>query len=208
MADNQTVIIMKNVILTHNELQVNLFLAVSYGLSLRELPYGPKAKPRFIVWDTEAHGFLWRVVEHDKMEGCAVSGETLFRYFISKDVCQMNDVRLGVTIGYLKDQAEEFLKGFYEYLENYWPETSTQSAREKNAALDSPVDHAGYKSLKEKPEKSRVDDSFLIDVDGKRKNFTVGFYDTLNNDWNTESGDKVDLEHGKWCYLPLAKYDK
>lgn len=38
----------------------------------------------------------------------------------------------------------------------------------------------------------------LIDLDGRKRNFTLGSYDTLNKHWITQSGDDVDMKHGVW----------
>lgn len=53
-------------------------------------------------------------------------------------------------------------------------------------------------------------DNVLIDLDGWRKDFAIGWYDHDNKEWMFHQEDKslLDLNHMKWTYLPLAKYDK
>lgn len=102
---------MKNVILTHNELQLNLFYAVSYGLMCQQ-----PGKNLHIIPDVLEREFQWRVVRHKTKESSAVSGETLFYYQINKGDYQMNDIRIGVTCSYLKEQAEKFLSEFQNYI--------------------------------------------------------------------------------------------
>lgn len=53
-------------------------------------------------------------------------------------------------------------------------------------------------------------DNVLIDLDGWRKDFAIGWYDHDNKEWMFHQEDKslLDLKHMKWTYLPLAKYDK
>lgn len=54
-------------------------------------------------------------------------------------------------------------------------------------------------------------DDVLIDIDGYRKHFSIGYYDYDNKRWfirDEESRPDLDLEHMSWTYLPLAKYDK
>lgn len=95
---------MKNVILTHNELQLNLFYAVSYGLQCQQ-----PGKNLHIIPEVLERDFQWKVVRHKTRESCAVAGENVFFYQINKGAYQMNDVRLGVTIQYLREEAEKFL---------------------------------------------------------------------------------------------------
>lgn len=53
-------------------------------------------------------------------------------------------------------------------------------------------------------------DDVLIDYDGHRKHFTVGWYDHDEKRWmfREEDTSLLELEHMKWTYLNLAKYDK
>lgn len=46
----------------------------------------------------------------------------------------------------------------------------------------------------------------LIDIDGWRKKFRIGYYDMDNKMWLlVESTDKIDLDHMRWTELPLNK---
>jgi hypothetical protein len=94
---------MKNVILTHKELQLNLFLAVTYGLQNHD--FGPNLH---LVYEITERDFVWKVVEH-------ATGKPLFYCYINKGDYQMNDLRLGVTVCYIRDQAETFLSDFNKF---------------------------------------------------------------------------------------------
>lgn len=51
-------------------------------------------------------------------------------------------------------------------------------------------------------------DDVLIDLDGSRESYRVGWYDFENQTWRLHDLDSaIEEEHAKWCYLPLAKYD-
>lgn len=53
-------------------------------------------------------------------------------------------------------------------------------------------------------------DDYLIDVDGYRKHFTIGFYDHDDKRWILHDDDlrsSFVLEHMTWQRLPLTKYD-
>lgn len=122
---------MKNVILTHKELQLNLFLAFSYGL-MQQQP----SQDLHIVADLKEEGhFEWGVYRHHQLMGCADDGELVFNKCINKGAYQMNDVRLGVTIDYLRDQANEFLKDLKEYLQS-------EARNVKQPILDVPASYS------------------------------------------------------------------
>lgn len=110
MADNQRCTIMKNVILTHNELQLNLFYAVSYGLMCQS-----PGKNLHIIPEVLEREFQWKVVQHPTRESSGVVGKPIFYFQINKGEYQMNDIRLGVTVSYLKEQAEKFLEEFKDF---------------------------------------------------------------------------------------------
>lgn len=106
---------MKNVILTHKELQLNLFIAYTYGLSKKEL--GDDLIITYEITDTD---FIWKVVKRTQdlqitLDGNVVEGKPLFFHHINKGEYRMNDVRLGVTVSYLEEQAIEFLSDFEKY---------------------------------------------------------------------------------------------
>jgi len=52
-------------------------------------------------------------------------------------------------------------------------------------------------------------DTVLIDIDGNRKWFVLGWYDFEYNKWShsSDTNDEITI-HMRWTYLPLAKYDK
>lgn len=55
-----------------------------------------------------------------------------------------------------------------------------------------------------------LSDYVLIDTDGKRENFFVGYYDFSIKHWDIRGRDseEIDLEHMRWTFLNLAKYEK
>lgn len=53
-------------------------------------------------------------------------------------------------------------------------------------------------------------DDYLIDLDGYRTLYAIGFFDHANARWIIHDADKrtlFELEHMTWQRLPLAKYD-
>lgn len=109
---------MKSVILTHKELQLNLFLAVTYGLQNHNFGEGKQ-----LVWDITETDYVWKVVEHPTRESAAVAGKPVFFGYINKGDYQMNDIRLGVTTSHIRDKAEKFLEDYHEYLKGV-PQTT------------------------------------------------------------------------------------
>lgn len=52
-------------------------------------------------------------------------------------------------------------------------------------------------------------DDVIIDLDGYRETFRVGWYDFENQAWRLHDLDSaVEEDNAKWSYLPLNKYDK
>lgn len=103
---------MKNVILTHNELQLNLFWAFTDGLKFKTLGLNLNLHGEVLERD-----YAWIVTEHPQIEGSAVQGKQIFQYRINKGDYQMNDIRIGVTVSYLRDQGEKFLSEFSDFME-------------------------------------------------------------------------------------------
>lgn len=75
-----------------------------------------------------------------------------------------------------------------------------------------------WHTSKEKPKErlhpngiaAEMSEDVLIDVDGNRKTFRVGFYDidfeTKGGTWTLYDEDEtIDLDHMKWTELPLNK---
>lgn len=61
-------------------------------------------------------------------------------------------------------------------------------------------------------ERQGYSDDVLIDLDGHRKDYAIGWYDFDTKEWALDSEkftqDDIDHEHMSWRRLPLAKYDK
>lgn len=106
---------MKNVILTHKELQLNLFIAYTFGLSKKDL--GDDLIITYEITDTD---FIWKVVKRTQdlqitLDGKVIEGKPLFFHHINKEEYRMNDLRLGVICAYLEEHAIEFLSDFDKY---------------------------------------------------------------------------------------------
>lgn len=51
-------------------------------------------------------------------------------------------------------------------------------------------------------------DRVLIDLEGDRTEFIIGYYDFIEKDWWDDNGGGIIVdENMRWMYLPLAKYD-
>lgn len=110
MADNQTGSIMKNVILTHKELQLNLFYCFIEGLrSGFDIPgyhvSGQDCSDHFTFE-------LWQSANG------SVDGKEILRHLINKGAYQLNDVRLGVTSAHFRDESKQFKKLVREFMES------------------------------------------------------------------------------------------
>jgi hypothetical protein len=200
---------MKNVIVSHNELQLNLFHAVTYGLQNHD--FGPGL---FLVSDITEREYVWKVMKHTKREGAAVAGQTVFYGYINKGDFQMNDMRLGVTVCYIRDEAEKFLKNFQEYQNaNYAPKTQEEvDTIERIAGNQQSAEHllfTNWHTSKEIPEVDTKEEDLteyvLIDPDGYRTDFTIGYYNTGSKEWVSREGKSIDVDHMKWTELPLDK---
>lgn len=95
---------MKNVILTHKELQLNLFHAVSFVL---DIIIKKMSKSFILTYPHSDNGFVWEVYHTDTR-----NSHLIYSFKIDREEYQMNDLRLGVTIGYLREQAIIFLDKF------------------------------------------------------------------------------------------------
>lgn len=118
---------MKNVILTHNELQMNLFAAFAEGVCEGfQLPKG-----YFLKWIDDERFF--------NLQLCDSNANKLFSYPIGKGEYQMNDVRLGVRVTYLKWQGQEFVRGVEEWFNEKhrkeFPITATDPPNSINYSL-------------------------------------------------------------------------
>lgn len=204
---------MKNVIVSHNELQLNMFLAVTYGLQNHD--FGPNL---FLVNDITEREYVWKVMKSEKREGSAF-GQPVFYGYINKGDFQMNDLRMGVTVCYIRDEAEKFLNNFREYQKaNYVPknqeeaDTVSRIAGETGPAKpDADYAFSPFKNW-HKPEEIPVNgteyesEQVLIDVNGNRNQFAIGYYDKKDKDWVVyHSTEYLELEHMKWTYLPIQR---
>src|SRR5688572_11486776 len=91
MAVNQTRVIMKNVILTHKELQMSIFMAFADGFCKGfQVPKG-----YFLTWGDDGKCFN---LEFWKAATLAENGDgyEILKYGFNKGYNEMNDVRLGV----------------------------------------------------------------------------------------------------------------
>lgn len=84
-----------------------------------------------------------------------------------------------------------------------------RQAKELSESKDSPFNHGGWNNYDETPEGNFPDGySFdvLIDLNGNRKDFRVGWYDFDKKEWMFHVSDvsALEIEHLKWTYLPLG----
>jgi hypothetical protein len=92
---------MKNLLITHKEVQLQLFLAISYGIMKHFPGY-------IIVADNLERDFQWRLVDADVPSGAAFKDGLVF-YQIDKGCSAMNDIRIGVTVDHLREHADTFI---------------------------------------------------------------------------------------------------
>lgn len=100
---------MKNLIITHNEIQSNLFFAVTGGM--QAMFDGKYA----INGESKEREYEWKVTRSDKMESSALL-PPLYYYQINKGAYEMNDIRIGVTSAYIRDHAKQFMADFRKFL--------------------------------------------------------------------------------------------
>lgn len=96
---------MRNVILTHKELQFNLFAAVVEGLIAAEL----EGRGLFITYGSTEDSLnieLWKSATKPE----AGDGRMIHQLKISKGENEMNDMRLHVTIRYVKEKCMKFVE--------------------------------------------------------------------------------------------------
>jgi hypothetical protein len=110
-ADNRTVVFMKNMILTHKEIQINLFLAMAYGLEERDWGYN-----LHLIHEVTDDEFRLRIVEHPTKESSAIAGKPVFYGNIPRWQSQMNDVRISVTVYHLREKFQQFIADFNNYM--------------------------------------------------------------------------------------------
>lgn len=99
---------MKNLIITHNEIQSNLFFAVTEGM---QALYDGKYS---IVGESKEREYEWRVVEGE-IQSSALR-KAIFHYQINKGDYEMNDIRIGVTTSYIRDHAKKFITEFRAFI--------------------------------------------------------------------------------------------
>lgn len=95
---------MNSIVVSHREIQVNIFYAFSAGMQER----GPFGRDLHLVPEITKDELQWRVVQHPTAAGCA-EGQLVYEYKIPRGFSQLNDIRLGVIVSYLRSQAERFL---------------------------------------------------------------------------------------------------
>lgn len=127
----------------------------------------------------------------------------------------MNDIRLGIMSRYLEDQAWKFFKEIPDTIilqrstmENILDPVNRTSDEDGRSALH----FTNFHSMDEHPEEVNGEgytDDVLIDIDGKRETFRVGWYDPERDQWYLhDKKEHVELDVALWCHLPLIKNDK
>lgn len=98
---------------------------------------------------------------------------------------------------------------------HYNDQVAIESRRQAGEVLSS-VDHAhrildgSWHTAIEKNAKvgDEVSESVLIDTDGTRRFFTIGWYDFGQRKWISNDGEELNEDQLVWQLLPLSKYDK
>lgn len=204
---------MKSINLTysHKELQFQIFACFTMALQ-----YAIR-KGFFITFESAKESFVWKIYKSATAPEKG-DAEVLHSYSVNKGVYQMNDIRLGIMSRYLEDQAWKFFKEVPDTIilqrstmENILDPVNMKSDEDDNSALH----FTNFHSMDEHPETGEdgYSDDVLIDLDGWRKDFRIGYYDK-DNGWEVYQhyldgeSTKLDLKHGKWTYLPINKGKK
>ena len=138
---------------------------------------------------------------------------------------EFEDYRLVVT-NHNEGETETELsvkatKAFMNDFPNYFPESKLLSAvalptmganPEPTERNESALHFTNFHDMDDHPEvgDEGYSDDVLIDLDGWRKDFRIGYYDK-DNGWqvyqHAHDGEetKLDLKHGKWTHLPINK---
>jgi hypothetical protein len=214
MADIQTKNIMKSMNLTysHKELQWLFFAAVVAGLnaSLRKRGY-------FITFRISDDSFYYECWKAASVAEKG-DGEMIASHQVNKGEYQMNDIRLGVMIKYMEDEANKFMADISPLtLRDNSAEKAFLAGRSKTSWAQFNQDNESNEihTSKEYPtevllegEKEGYSEDVLIDIDGYRNKFRTGWYDFDDKTWrlhDIEAQKEIDLNHMKWTELPLNK---
>ncbi len=194
---------MDSLIISSKALRVAIFAAFSWNLRIGQW------RVDHIVG--EKGYFIWKLYKptgntypHD-VEYLMDELKNPVSYHISKDELQLTSLNPELITRCLSEHFERF---------KLWPAITEQK---ENAHEESyQTNWHPLESVPTSPVKSddHTDDQYtddvLIDIDGNRKFFHVGWFDHSELKWmfKDEVTPTIDLEHGKWCYLPMVKYDK
>lgn len=94
--------------------------------------------------------------------------------------------------------------------EVYHPELLSNVAEEKQS-IASFQQAFGYDNPPPVSEQDApMSEDVLVDMDGNRKHFVIGWYDHSEKEWILRAKDTslLEPEHAQWMYLPLAKYNR
>ncbi len=189
---------MESLIISLSRLQT---IVVSAFLAKRFDQYG-----QLYDWMADKHCFRIKIIQKNDPP----SPNDVFE--INRDVPEMVTLDADAMISYLEGQLLRFME---QVNDKRWFEISGRwTLREQG---DNFPFQASWHSLEAVPRnpiegdnKKDYSDDVLIDIDGNRKFFHVGWFDHSERKWRFRDADtpEIDLEHGKWCLLPLSEYDK
>lgn len=106
-----------------------------------------------------------------------------------------------------------------EEIGNYCFQRGNFSATEWNRIIhnlnkdlnDSPLNHGGWHNSTDLPNAKEGAGNYasvdvLCDVNGKRKEFRVGWYDFEDREWRFHDDDQswLEVKHLKWAYIPIS----
>lgn len=192
----------KTVMNSHKELQTVLVAAFAMGIQVK--------KGFFIRWegsdkDDYIYIQLWRSATSP------IAGDAVCLHYlpINRDSVEMNDIRLFNIAKHIEQLAYPFIIQCKEIIDG-----TPEKVNEPGHKTESPfvASFTMYEIPPFEDEDKSSSEDVLIDVDGYRKNFVIGYYSHNDHEWkNSETliaFEWKDFEHARWFKLPIAKNDK
>lgn len=147
---------MKNVILTHNELQINMFSAFAGAMcKTYKVPEG-----YFLTWSHTDHSFVFELWKSASSPESRDGKRILIYDEMNRGCSELNDIRLGVMVNYWQPHAQKFLN----QVENWF--RTPENCSQQGSITDQ------YSPIEEKLIKSK-DASLILGVDEIRELLTL-----------------------------------
>jgi hypothetical protein len=177
---------MESIIISQKKLAYDLFHAFSRCLKLNDRPVHASQDEVSFIWTIQPIGYY----ESDRVQMQPGAEALVFR--ISKD-----NVKFRASGS---DVINEF--------EKQWSVFSANNSVDRSAPVFTAAYDATVFPPREADKESDSSDDVLIDVDGNRETFVIGWYDYDTKEWSNRDQHPMDLENMKWSYLPFVKYEK